>query len=238
VLAVDRAQSSPIPIGPAAAAWALAWVVGSGVLAAAVVVAVGGDLADLTIPELALSAVVGWAVFVAALGVLSRREGSGRFADDYGLAFRPIDLIGLPLGALTQIALVPALYWPLQQVWPETFRTEVLEERAQDLADRADGATAVLLVVVVVVGAPVVEELVYRGLLQRSLANVLTPLPALGFAALWFGVIHLQWVELPGLFLAGLVFGACVVATGRIGMSILTHAAFNAVGIGVVLAHA
>ena len=48
-------------------------------------------------------------------------------------------------------------------------------------------------------------------------------------------LIHFSPVEYPGLFLAGLVFGGCVAATGRIGPAILTHAAFNATGLVMVL---
>ncbi len=65
---------------------------------------------------------------------------------------------------------------------------------------------------IVVVGAPIVEELVYRGLLQRSLTSVVNAGPALVIIAMWFSLIHLSPVEYPGLFLAGLVFGAGVVA--------------------------
>jgi membrane protease YdiL (CAAX protease family) len=54
-------------------------------------------------------------------------------------------------------------------------------------------------------------------------------------ASAWFALVHFSPVEYPGLFLAGLVFGGCVVATGRIGPAILTHAAFNAVGLVIVL---
>lgn len=227
---------SPIPFGPAFGVWAIAWIVGSGVLGAIAISATGHDLGDdLPIPVLALAAVVGWASFGVALVVLSRRYGSGSPVADYGIGFRPIDLVGVPLGIATQLALVPLLYWPLRRGWPDTFSHDALEERARELADRADGAMALLLILVVVVGAPIVEELVYRGLLQRSLATLLTPWPALGFAAVWFAFIHFAWVELPGLFLAGLVFGACVVVTGRLGPAIVTHAAFNAAGVAVVL---
>ena len=95
-----------------------------------------------------------------------------------------------------------------------------------------------LLVLIVVVGAPLVEELLYRGLLQRSIATVLGALPALMVTSLWFMIVHPSPVEYPGLLLAGLVFGGGVVVTGRLGASIVTHAAFNATGIGVVLAAA
>jgi uncharacterized protein len=127
------------------------------------------------------------------------------------------------------------LYLPLREIWPDTFSDERIEERAQDLADRAGGWATVLLVVVVVIGAPVVEELVYRGLLQRSLSTVVGAGFGLVAASTFFSLIHFSPVEYPGLFVAGLVFGGCVVLTGRIGPAIVTHAAFNAAGLFVVL---
>lgn len=196
----------------------------------------GAELGDdLTIPQLLVVAIGAWTVFVVALAIASRKFGSGDFRTDFAARFRLVDLVGVPVGIVTQLALIPLLYVPLRALWPDTFTSERLEERAQDLADRADGFSAVLLVLIVVVGAPIVEELVYRGLLQRSLASVVGAWPGLVLVSIWFSLIHLSPVEYPGLFLAGLVFGAGVVATGRIGPAIVTHAAFNATGIIMVL---
>jgi membrane protease YdiL (CAAX protease family) len=233
-----RGVGAVIPFGSAFATWAVAWTLGSVVLAPIVVVASGGDIAnELTIPQLAGAAAVGWAVFLVALVLVSRRFGSGDPLADLGVRFRPIDLVGVPLGVLTQVALIPLVYLPLRQAWPGTFGGDRIEQRAQGYADRAGGALTVLLVVVVVVGAPLVEELVYRGLLQRSLTARVGVPAGVVLAALFFAVVHLTPIEFPGLFAAALVFGGVVAATGRIGPSIVTHAAFNAAGIVTVLAH-
>ena len=127
------------------------------------------------------------------------------------------------------------MYLPLRAWWPETFSDDRLEETARDLVDRADGATVVVLVLVVVIGAPIVEELVYRGLLQGSFVTRISEVPALLAGAAWFAIIHFRPVEYPGLFVAGLVFGMCALTTGRLGMSIVTHAAFNATGLLTVM---
>ena len=50
-----------------------------------------------------------------------------------------------------------------------------------------------------------------------------------------FALIHFRPVEYPGLFVAGLVFGVCAWRTGRIGMSVAAHVAFNATGLALVL---
>jgi membrane protease YdiL (CAAX protease family) len=225
-----------IPLGPAAGTWAIGWVIGSLIVAPLVVAALGAELGgDLTIPQLLAVAVGAWSVFLVALVIAGKKFGTGDFFADFAARFRPIDLVGVPIGVVTQLGLVPLLYLPLKALWPDTFSSERLEERAQDLADRANGSSAVLLVLIVVIGAPIVEELVYRGLLQRSMASVVQAWPAAVFTAIWFSLIHLSPVEYPGLFVAGLVFGAGVAVTNRIGLSIVTHAAFNATGILIVL---
>ena len=226
----------PAPLRIAAAAWGLAWVVGGLVLGGVVLAAMGVDLqgdATLTVPQLAASTVVAWATFAVALFVVSNRYGTGDPLVDYRVSFRPIDLLAVPAGVATQLVLIPALYWPLQQVWPDTFSTDRLEERARELTDSATGGMVVLLVVIVVVGAPLFEELVYRGLLQRSIVGSIGRWPGLVAAAAWFSAIHLAPVEFPGLFAAGLVFGAALVLTDRLGPAMLAHLAFNATGLAM-----
>jgi uncharacterized protein len=137
------------------------------------------------------------------------------------------DLLAVPIGVLTQLVVVPVVYVPLRGVWPGTFTEDRLEERTRDLIEVA-GESSVLLLVLVVVGAPVVEELVYRGLIQRSFAARISDPLALVGASVWFAVIHFQLLEMPGLFVAGLVFGGCLLVTGRLGTAIVAHAAFNA----------
>ena len=232
-----RVAPSPIPFGASVGTWAAAWVLGQVVLAPIIIVVSGADLGDdLSIPLLGAVALVGWTAFLVAVAIASRRFGTGDLAADLGVAFRPIDLIGVPLGVATQLAIVPAVYAPLRWAWPDTFSGEQLEERAQELADRAGGWLSVLLLLIVVVGAPIVEELVYRGLIQRSATTLVGAWPGLVLTSAWFAIIHFSPVEYPGLFVAGLMFGVCVVVPGRIGPAIVTHAAFNAAGIFVVLA--
>ncbi len=161
----------------------------------------------------------------------SRRSGSDDMVEDYAIRFRAVDVIGLPIGVLAQLVLIPLVYLPLRGIWPDTFSDDRLSETAEDLVDRATGGAMVLLVLMVCVGAPVVEELVYRGLLQRSFAARFSHVLAWLAASAWFAVIHFRPVEYPGLFAFGLVAGACLLVTGRLGMSIATHVAFNVTGL-------
>lgn len=232
----SAAADSPIGVGQALGTWSAAWIVGTLIAAPAMISLLGAQLGDdLTIPQLAAASGATWAVMVTAVIVASRRFGTGDVLADYGATFRPIDLAGIPLGVATQLLVIPLLYVPLRRLWPDTFSNEQIEERAQDLANRAGGWLTVLLVLVVVVGAPLVEEFVYRGLLQRSVSVAIGTGFGLVSTSAWFALVHFSPVEYPGLFVAGLAFGGCVALTGRIGPAIVTHAAFNATGLIVVL---
>jgi len=183
---------------------------------------------------LAASALALWTPFIVMLVVLSRKLGSGNFWSDYSVRFRPIDALGIPLGVASQILLVSAVYWPLRKIFPQTFDAADVEERARNLYDRAHGGWLVVLVIIVVVGAPIVEELVYRGFIQGTLRGTMNESVALVVTAVWFTLIHLTPVEYPGLFAIALVLGFSYHFSRRIGLSIVAHMAFNATGLLLV----
>jgi hypothetical protein len=235
---VVRAGPGRIDVRIAVAVWGVTWFIGQ--LLFQLVASTSGDTSgDATLPisTLAIAVVATWCSYLAGLWWASDRAGSRNFVADYGLELQPIDIVGVPIGLLTQLVLVPLVYVPLRAWWPDTFSDDRLEETARDLVDRADGASVVVLVLVVVGGAPIVEELVYRGLLQGSFVARVSEPAALLAGASWFAIIHFRPVEYPGLFVAGLVFGMCAITTGRLGMSIVTHAAFNATGLLTVMSN-
>ena len=89
-----------------------------------------------------------------------------------------------------------------------------------------------LSAVVLAVGiAPILEEFVFRGLLQRSLERRLGTARAIFATAALFGAAHmLPWVFPLHLFL-GLVFGFVVYATRSIWAGVLLHAANNSLAV-------
>jgi len=211
--------------------WLVSWLLGQ--IVALIVFSIGGyeDVDEVPIWVLFVSQVLVWAVFLAGMVLASRREGSGSFVRDYQVRAKAVDVLGVPIGVLTQLVLVPLIYIPLEQLWENVFTEERLTETAKDLVDRASGGSMVLLVLTVCVGAPIVEELVYRGLLQGSFAARFNHVPALLASSTLFMLVHFRPVEYPGLFAIGLVCGACALTTGRLGMAIACHAGFNATGL-------
>lgn len=182
---------------------------------------------------LALSALGLWLPFVFMLRWVARRAGID-FRQYFGMSFATTDWLGIPLGIFCQVVLMNVVNWPLNKWFPNTFNPQRIETRARDMVDAAHGAWFIVLFVVVVVGAPLVEELVYRGFIQGGLQSQIGSTWALIITAAWFTVVHLEPIEFPGLFAFAIVLGLCYRRTQRVGLSMVTHLAFNATGLLLV----
>lgn len=226
-------------VGVAAATWGLTLLVGYAVTLVVFSATGQASTPSALLPAWAtvVSVTALWIPEVLGLRAVSTRYGTGSMRDDYGLKFRASDLMGIPIGVLSQLVLLELVYWPLRSAFPGTFGKRLVEEPARNLFDRADGTWLVALIAVVCVGAPVVEELMYRGLILRSIEGRITEPLAVLASALWFAFAHLQPVQLPGLFVFGLVLALCARRTGRLGLGIFAHAAFNATTVVMLLWH-
>jgi membrane protease YdiL (CAAX protease family) len=218
--------------GHAFAAWLIAALVAlSGqiaILAATGYVDVTADDRPLWLDAVLLIPL--WVSLLTATIIISHQWGTGSLRDDYGLRFRTFDLLGVPIGIASQAVLVPAIYWVLR------VSSEDVSSQARTLTDRAGSdAEVVLLVLMVVVGAPIIEELFFRGLLMRAIQARWNDTLALVASALFFALVHFQPLQIPGLFAFGLILGACAQRTGRLGMGILAHSAFNATAVVMLL---
>jgi len=212
-------------LGDAAIGLAVGW------LATAVVVAMwtGSGGANANNPSLGALAIGEAALWVGLLGapvLASRRKGSGDLAQDFGFSFRWSDpFVGVPIGVACQLLLVPLIYLPLQQF----ISKHDLEEPVRRVTDSAHGGAFIALTIVVVVGAPVVEELFFRGLVLRSLQRRFGDASAVVGSAVIFGLAHFELLQLPALVALGVILGVMAVKTKRLGPSIFTHAGFNLV---------
>jgi len=168
-----------------------------------------------------------WVGLVGGAVVVSRRFGTGDLRRDYGLRARRSDLLGFPIGVVTQLVFVPLVSLPI--IWLLGERSDELSEPARELTGRAEGFGILLLALLVVGVAPVVEELFFRGLVLRSIQARYDNTLALVGSSVLFGLAHFQLLQLAALIMFGLVAGYCAQRTGRLGMSIYAHAGFNAV---------
>ena len=228
-------RTSGIGIAAVFAGWVLAYLLAV-VLGAALLGWAGLAEGESMPPWLVLcSSLVLWIPQLGMVWLVANRLGSGRMRDDFGIRFSVRDLWGIPIGIASQFILVNLVMLPLRLAFPERFSVEEVERRARELVEGTNGWWWIAIVFVVVIGAPAVEELVYRGFIQGSLQERVAPIVALLIAAAWFTVVHLQPVEFPGLFAFALVLGWCRMKTGNIGMAWVAHVAFNAAGLALVI---
>jgi membrane protease YdiL (CAAX protease family) len=233
---LPSASPRPIDASTAMVTFVGAWVAAQ-VVSSLILMALGGGDAstEVSFGVLAVALAGAWASYLIGMWIASQRAGSGSMIADYGISMRWIDLAGLAIGAVAQLVLIRVVYLPLEALWPDTFTDDRLTENAQDLVDRAGGASTLVLFAVVVVGAPLVEELFYRGLLQRSLAARFNEGLVLVAVAAVFAGVHVRPVEFPGLFVFGLVLGWAALRTRRLGPAITIHIGFNLTGLLLVL---
>jgi membrane protease YdiL (CAAX protease family) len=141
--------------------------------------------------------------------------------------------MGIPIGVGLQLVMVPLVFFLMRQVGIDTSSSQ---DPARQLVDSARGVEVALLMVLVVVGAPLIEELFFRGLLLRSIQARYSDAVALVGSAVAFGAAHAQPLQVPALVLFGLAVGYAAQRTRRLGLSTFIHAGFNATTVVLLLA--
>ena len=228
---------TPLPFS--AVGWALLGVFVGVVLSVALSVLTG-----LMTDSLAIELLVGQAgLYVGILWAIvwvCRRYRTGRVRDDLVVHWRGVDVgIGLigsiacrvGAGVLVIVALA-VLGGDADDAAPEQFE----RFETSDLA-------RVVIAVIAVCAAPVVEELLFRGVLLRALRGPLGRIGAIAVQATAFGLLHVDWSghweQGVTLFIATAALGVgsavLVEMTGRLAPSIWTHAWFNLVSSIVIL---
>lgn len=207
----------------------------SGIVAGLVLAATGDDdLDDVPMTLYALVQASQWVGLVGVPVLASRIKGDG-IVRDFGARMEARDVpTGLLIGVALQLVMVPLVSWP----WVELLGrdTEEIERRARDLTDRASGFGLLMLALVVVVGAPLAEELFFRGLALRSLTRLVGPTAALVLSSALFAATHLDLLSFPALFVFGVVMVLLVWRTDRLGLAWWAHIGFNATTITVLVA--
>ncbi len=220
--------------------WALVcWALGlvASAMAGGVVLAAQGD--DSTLEDLSLGWTVliqtPWWIVIGGGLLLARRRGL-RWRAQLGWSMRPSDVaVGIGAGLVVQLVLVPLLYFPLFRLFDD-LQQEDVEEVARNLTDSAHTTfDVVMLLVMVVVMAPLVEELLFRGMVQGALVERFGTFVGITGASLLFAVAHFQVLQFPALLLVGVCLGVLVRLTKRIGAAIWAHVTFNTITAVVLL---
>lgn len=228
----QRTSGSTWGLGDVALWFVVAQV--SSLLGASLLLSVTGHEPGATLPLglVALLQVPLWVGYLAGPLLTTSTKGRGPVAELRARITAADVLPGLLLGVAAQLVAIPALY----HLVVLRFVDGDLSGPAQDLVDRADDPLGVLLLVLVAgVGAPLVEEVFYRGFLLRGLARRLGDGPAVVVSSVVFAAVHLQGLQFPALMLFGLLAGWLTVRTGRLGMAWAAHVGFNGATLAVLL---
>jgi len=184
-----------------------------------------------------LLATVGYGPSVWWCWYASHRWATGRLGPDIGLSARWADLGWGPvvwfgaLGAqLAAASIVIALGLPIAS------NTDAISD-----VD-VDRTYVVSIVITAVIAAPLVEEMVFRGVVMRGLRSRLHVVAVVVLQGVLFGAAHVDPVRGAGnlglvlvLSSVGIAFGVATALLRRLGPAIVAHALFNGVVLLVVL---
>lgn len=133
------------------------------------------------------------------------------------------------IGLLAGLAFLPAAYG-LQWVFNSlltAFGIDLAPQRAVEILMNTSGAGRIGFFVVAVISAPVVEEIVFRGVLYPFIRDLGWPKAALLGTAVLFGLIHANVSVMVPLTAFGILLGLLYEHTGSILASIAAHITFN-----------
>jgi uncharacterized protein len=203
----------------------LAWVVGI-IGATIAIIPFGTDDGTVPVAGLVASMLGQSAATLAFLEFISRRKGRGSLTADFGFSVRARDAVWILGGLGTSLGL-GLLLLPISQLAGDDAGQEVVKQ-----FQKAHGTVQILFAIGVVVVAPVIEELVYRGLLLRSLLRKMSPVGAIFVSGVVFGAAHVvldpgAYVALPALAAMGVISAVLAVRSGDLSRSIFFHAGFN-----------
>ena len=157
-----------------------------------------------------------------------QRAASGSLQADVGLTLNLSDWWGLLAGMGLQVVVAFATYPLIQLMFPDG----APEQGVAGIAGGTETSFEIILIFVsVAVLAPIVEEIIYRGMVLSWLHRFMGKWPAIILSAAVFAGIHLiDWnarAAIPGLFVIGIVLGWAALRRGDLSLAIPLHAGVN-----------
>ena len=202
-----------------------------GALVGLIVVAASGPVDVENLDPVAIFGVILPAQVAGSLlaaGVMSHRVGTGDWSRDFGLRLRVRDAWGLVAGVGLQIVALVIIALTITLTGTEIApRQNVL-----DLAEESAGLTIVLAFVGSVILAPLVEEVLYRGMLLPRALRSMSRHVAVIFSGVVFALVHLvtdtdTLLLQPGLAVVGIVLGYAALRSRDLSLPLFLHAGFN-----------
>ncbi len=219
-------------MGDALVGWLIAYSAAS--LIGALLVSAAGytpeEIADGALPltMVALSYPPLWTGFVGVPIWAAALKGNG-WVIDFRARLVPRSLpLAVLAGALAQVVMVPLVSAPM--LWLTDTTADDLARPARELSEKATGGWGIALFILIVgIGAPIAEELFFRGLLMRSIEKRFGTAWGIIGSSVLFGATHFQFLQFPALAGAGFVFAWLVVRSDSLWSGVVGHMTFNMV---------
>lgn len=220
------------------------WMVGLGMLVGLVLVgfllASGEEFdPDARLSALYKSEVLGPTTLVQLAGMGLLVAGAvrlrGRSAEDM-LALRRPGALALVLALVAGLFVGPFSGWfasVVDEFGGPLFTADHLVQVAEALLEGPIVPRAVLIFCVVV-GAPILEELVFRGVAWSALEDSLPPVAVWLITSAGFALYHQNPLHVVALFATSLMLGWIRMVTGSVWAAMLAHFANNLVGVATM----
>jgi membrane protease YdiL (CAAX protease family) len=193
--------------------------------------AVSFGAAPLTVPSVVIGQFGLWAGLCMAAYIVTHRRVGGTLAD---LGFRKPTSnevgigIGIGFGGLLVATRVAV---GLRALFPDNGGSHLF------VTSTPSFALVFTVALLACIGAPIVEELFFRGLVQTVFIRNLGTTPAIILQAMLFGLAHFELgmtfneaaVRCGTVMVLGLFNGWLRVSTGRLGAGIVAHATYNTI---------
>lgn len=167
-------------------------------------------------PMKALSYALSMGITIAGVLIYRKlRRGEGKMFRLSMRGFNPM----LILWGFVMVLLTGIVIEPLLNLFPDAF-LEMVNQMGEN------GGWSVLMLVVL---APVMEEVLFRGILLESVRSKHSSGRAIVVSALMFGVVHIIPQQVINAFVIGLILGYIYVRTESLWPVIIIHALNNAI---------
>nr|WP_321451793.1 type II CAAX endopeptidase family protein [uncultured Carboxylicivirga sp.] len=143
-----------------------------------------------------------------------KREGSVAFnwsVDNYLL---------IPLVIIATVCLLFGIIYPVLSLIP-------MPESVQEIFMNFGGEVSVFSFLLLVVAAPVLEELIFRGIMMEGLIKRYSPQKAILISSMLFGLVHLNPWQFIVAFLLGIFLGWIYYNTKSVLLCIIIHGTTN-----------
>lgn len=100
-------------------------------------------------------------------------------------------------------------------------------EHAQTMKLIFEGGSPVMVMLSVIIFAPFIEEILFRGLIINELKSKIPLILVIPIQALMFGVIHGNWLQIAYAFILGILLGLVSIWSRSVWTGIILHMSMN-----------